>query len=81
MNTDIPGNHAGSGNGIPNVTSPEACQIECQNNKKCTYWTYCTRDHQKSPETCFLKTSNKPKGFAKNTISGPKFRCKYITVR
>ena len=80
MNTDLHHNAVGDGNGIPNVSSPEACQVKCQEVKECKFWTYAPRDTTYS-ERCFMKTSKKGFGFSKNLVSGPKFCRKYITVR
>ena len=63
------------GNEIDNVATKtiELCQIECQNNPRCSHWTYIA----KHCKPCFLKSAKGSEiPSCSNTTSGPKF-CDY----
>lgn len=64
--TDV--NFAGFGipdNKIPNVQSPEDCQIQCEKRLDCMFWTI-------SQNICWLKSSDEGRRVQKGKISGPK---------
>ena len=64
--TDV--NFAGFGisdNKIPNVQSPDDCQIQCEKRLDCMFWTL-------SQNICWLKSSDEGRRVQNGKISGPK---------
>ena len=49
-----------------------ACQIECQENTGCNFWTYATSSGGKGLN-CWLKTNGQFKQKKSNRVSGPKY--------
>ena len=54
---------------IPNVENPTACQVLCQKDNKCKFWTFGLTEHKGN---CWLKTSASGRKKHPGLISGPK---------
>ena len=53
------------------VESPEDCQLECQADIRCEYWTYWKDSHP--PKTCILKSAKLQVNQNDWLTSGPKY--------
>ena len=65
-------NYYGNDIGLtPGVATAENCQVKCQQNDQCLFWTYCTLDWCK--ENCFLKSGKSNVEPSSSSISGPRY--------
>ena len=67
------------GNDVKSVSasSPNSCQIECQHNEDCEFWTYREEKNSKVLN-CWLKSNNNFRVWKKDRIAGPKYCGKEI---
>ena len=54
---------------LENVASNEACQLLCQKNDQCNFWTFAADGRKK----CWLKSSDAGRRSLRGLASGPKF--------
>ena len=55
------------------IQNPEDCQVECQSDPRCEYWSYAHYDHANPAKTCYFKSS-KGQVIQNNILtSGPKY--------
>ena len=76
MDTGYLGSPRGS-NGVgrvTDITSPYECQVACQNDESCEFWTWNSPDWRSRQGTCFFKddTSGRVQGQSHaGRVSGP----------
>jgi len=54
------------------VATAKECQVKCQQNDECNFFTWRTNDYPRKPNSCWLKTAKGTEKINPGKVSGPK---------